>query len=80
MTDRNQRIHPTPFSDWFASQDTSGRGVWICDRTSDEKIKVEPPTEWGAHWSWNVTEDGKGVCFVRTGLAGAPTKDEADEN
>jgi hypothetical protein len=29
---------------------------------------AEPPAEWGRHWSWNVTEDGKGVYFKRTDL------------
>ena len=80
MTDQDYRIHPAPFSDWFATQDTSGRGVWIYDRATEEKVKVEPPAEWGHDWSWNITEDGKGVCFMRTRQEGAPTKDEADKN
>jgi len=65
MTDQNSRIHPSPFSDWFASQDGS-RGVWFCDRTSEQRVNLEPPAEWGRHWSWSVTEDGKGVCLRRT--------------
>ena len=64
--DQDQRIYPSPFSDWYATQDASCRGVWICDRTSDKRIEVEPPAEWGRNWSWNVTEDGMGVCFRRT--------------
>ena len=48
MTDEDCIIHGSPFSDWFATQDTS-RGVWLCDRASDQKVKVEPPTEWGRH-------------------------------
>jgi len=64
----NYIIHKSPFSDWFATQDTSSRGVWLCDRASDQKVKVEPPAEWGRHWSWNLTEDGTGVYFRRTDL------------
>jgi hypothetical protein len=57
-------VHHSPFPDWFATQDTS-RGVWLCDRTSDRKILVEPPAEWGRHWAWNLTEDGTGIYFRR---------------
>ena len=67
MTDEDCRIHPSPFTDWYATQDTS-RGVWLCDKASDRKILVQPPTEWGRHWSWNLTEDGSGIYFRRTGL------------
>ena len=35
-------VHKAPFSDWYATQDGS-RGVLLCDRTGDEKVKVEPP-------------------------------------
>jgi hypothetical protein len=42
--------------------------VWLCDKTTEEKVKVEPPAEWGRNWSWNITEDGKGVYFRRTDL------------
>jgi hypothetical protein len=80
MAEHDLRIHPAPFSDWYATQDTSARGVWLCDRATEEKVKVVPPAEWGPNWSWNITEDGKGVYFTRTGQEGAPTKDEADEN
>ena len=80
MTDHNLRIHPSPFPDWYATQDTSSRGVWIYDRASEEKVKVVPPAEWGRHWSWNVTEDGKGVCFRRTGHEGEPTTDKVPED
>ena len=64
-------IHRSPFSDWYATQDTSF-GVWLCDRASDQKVKVEPPAEWGAHWTWNVTEDGAGIYFRRTTKPLAP--------
>ncbi len=79
MTDQDFRIHPSPFSDWYATQDTSARGVWLCDRVTEEKIKLEPPAEWGRDWAWNITEDGRAVCFQRTGQAGAPTEDKANE-
>jgi hypothetical protein len=62
MTD-DQVIHESPYADWYATQDASSRAVWICDKGSDRKVLVEPPTEWGRHWAWNVTEDGKAVCF-----------------
>jgi hypothetical protein len=55
-------IHVSPWPEWYATQDTS-RGVWLCDRTSDQKVLAQPPTEWGRDWKWNVTEDGKGVCL-----------------
>ena len=70
MTD-DRRIHPSPFPEWFATQDAS-RGVWLCDKTSDRKVLVEPPAEWGWHWSWNVTEDGKGVYVRRERQPYAP--------
>lgn len=80
MTDLDRRIHLAPFLDWFATQDTSARAVWIYDRASAEKVKLEPPAERGPNWSWNITEDGGGIYFRRTGQEGAPTKDEVDEN
>jgi len=58
-------IHESPFAHWFATQDVA-RGVSLHDRRSDAKIAVEPPAEWGWHWSWNVTEDGQGIYFRRT--------------
>jgi hypothetical protein len=64
MTEDDRRIHPSPFSDWYATQDGS-RGVWLCDKASERKVKVEPPAEWGRHWAWNVTEDGRGIYFKR---------------
>lgn len=76
MTDQDCRIHPAPYSEWYATQDTSCRGVWICDRATEEKVKVAPPAEWGRFWAWSVTEDGKGVCFRRTG----PALDKGHEN
>jgi hypothetical protein len=57
--------HKSPFPDWFATQDTSC-GVWLCDKTSDRKVKMEPPTEWETHWTWNVTKDGTDIYFRRT--------------
>ena len=60
-------IHRSPFPNWFATQDASC-GVWLCDKASEQKVKVEPPTEWGRHWSWNVTEDGGGIYFQRKPL------------
>jgi hypothetical protein len=68
MTDQDYIVHKAPFPDWYATQDTSSRGVWLCDRASDRKVKVEPPAEWGRYWSWNITEDGTGVYFRRTDL------------
>jgi hypothetical protein len=55
-------IHASPYSKWIVTQDGS-RGVWFCVKNSDEKVKVEPPAEWGRHWSWNVTKDGSGIYF-----------------
>jgi hypothetical protein len=80
MLDQDSRIHPAPFSDWQASQDTSGRGVWIYDRATDEKVNIESPAKWGPNWSWNIDEDGKGVYFRRTEQAGKPTEDRTHEN
>ena len=65
MTEDDRRIHPSPFREWYATQDTS-RGVWLCDKASERKVKVEPPAEWGRYWGWNVTEDGRGIYFERT--------------
>jgi hypothetical protein len=79
MTDPDRRIHPAPYPDWYATQDTSSPGVWICDRATEEKVKVEPPAEWGRNWSWNITQDGKGVYFRRTGQEGEPTEHTTHE-
>lgn len=38
--------HESPWPQWYATQDAL-RGVWLCDRASDRKAKVEPPAEWG---------------------------------
>jgi len=65
MTDQDHIVHKSPFPEWFATQDTSCRGVWLCDRTSDRKVKVEPPAEWGRQWAWNIIEDGTGIYFTR---------------
>ena len=59
MTEDDRRIHPSPYSDWHATQDGS-RGVWLCEKASERKVKVEPPAEWGRHWSWNVTRTAGG--------------------
>ena len=56
-------VHRAPFSDWYATQDGT-RGVLLCDKTGNEKVKVEPPSEWGRRWRWNLVEDGSGVYFV----------------
>jgi hypothetical protein len=65
MADEDRRIHLSPWHDWYSTQDASSRGVWLCDKASEQKVKVEPPTEWGRHWSWSVTEDGTGIYFKR---------------
>jgi hypothetical protein len=67
VADRDLVTHRSPFADWYATQDASC--VWICDKGSDRRIKLEPPTEWGRHWAWNLTEDGKGIYFKRTDLS-----------
>jgi len=66
MADNDRRIHPSPYLDWYATQDVSC--VWIYERGSDRRIKLEPPAEWGQHWAWNITEDGGGIYFRRTDL------------
>ena len=63
--DEDRIIHASPFAEWFATQDTSAGGVWFCDKTSDRKVLVQPPTEWGRDWSWNVTQDGGGIYVKR---------------
>ena len=65
MTGEDRRIHLSPFPQWYATQDPASGGVWLCDKTGDRKILVKSPPEWGRHWSWNVTEDGKGIYFRR---------------
>jgi hypothetical protein len=55
-------IHQAPWQDWYATQDAA-RGVLLCNKLGDEKVKVEPPTEWGLEWRWNLTEDGSGIYF-----------------
>jgi len=64
-TDPNLLIHPSPFTDRYATQDISTSGVWLCDKTSDHKVLVQPPVDWGRHWSWNITLDGKGINIKR---------------
>ena len=53
-------IHRPPWPDWYATQDPV-RGVLLCDKQSDGKVRAEPPVEWGSRWRWNLTEDGMGV-------------------
>lgn len=60
-------VHRSPFRDWYATQDAV-RGVWLCDKASEQKVKAEPPVKWGRHWSWNITEDGGGIYFRRKSL------------
>jgi hypothetical protein len=57
-------VHPSPFRNWHADQD--GRTIWICDKDSEQRIKVESPAEWGRHWTWNFTEDGVRIYLKRT--------------
>ncbi len=57
-------IHKSPFADWYADQDVT-RGVSLCDRATGQKVTLEPPAEWGQHWTWNLTEDGTGIYFKR---------------
>ena len=47
-TNESRIFHKSPFADWFATQDVA-RGVTIYDRSSDTKIAVAPPAEWGRH-------------------------------
>ena len=65
MTNEDRRIHLSPFPDWYADQDTSAGGVWLYDKTSERKVLVQPPAEWGRHWSWNLTQDGTGIYVKR---------------
>jgi len=55
--------HSSPWLDWFAGQD--GRSVLICDRTSDERVTVEPPASWGNAWAWNTNDNGTGIVLRR---------------
>jgi hypothetical protein len=58
-------VHLSPYKEWFADQGGL-RGVWLCNKANAEKVKVEPPAEWGRHWAWNITEDGLGIYLRRT--------------
>lgn len=55
-------IHQSPWPDWFVTQDAV-RGVSFYNRVSGHRVEVEPPTEWGRRWRWNLTEDGSGIYF-----------------
>jgi len=59
------RIHKSPWSEWFATQE-SLTGVVICSKTTGEKVVVEPPKEWRRHWAWNISDDGTGIVIRRT--------------
>jgi len=61
MPEPDTVTHPSPYADWFATQED--RSVLLCDKASDEKIKVEPPASWGDNWAWNVTEDGTSIVM-----------------
>ena len=63
-SDEDGVIHPSPWPEWFATQD-SHTGVFLCDKATDEKIRVEPPKDWGRNWAWNITEDGTGIFMKR---------------
>jgi hypothetical protein len=58
-------VHPSPWPKWIATQEDSC-SVRICDKASDEKIKVEPPADWGNAWAWNISQDGTGIVLRRT--------------
>jgi hypothetical protein len=56
-------IYKAPWqADWYATQDAV-REVLLCNRQGDETVEVEPPSEWGLGWRWNLTEDGSGIYF-----------------
>ena len=59
------RFVRSPWPKWFAKQE-SLRDVFLCDRTSEERIFVEPPKEWKRKWSWNISPDGTGIVMRRT--------------
>src|SRR5690606_29776753 len=61
----NIRIHRSPWPNWFATQDTV-RGVRLHDKVTGQQVSFSPPAEWGPHWAWNVSEDGRGIVMVRT--------------
>lgn len=63
QSDANTVIHPSPWPDWLATQE--GRSVWICNKASEERVRVEPPADWGSDWAWNITEDGTGIVMRR---------------
>jgi hypothetical protein len=57
-------IFHSPWSEWFATQEDC-RSVWLCNKASAERIKVEPPAEWGNGWAWNISEQGTGIVMRR---------------
>ncbi|MGA2254630.1 MAG: hypothetical protein ABSG53_08220 [Thermoguttaceae bacterium] len=63
-SDEDALIHPSPWPDWFATQD-SLTGVFLCNNATGENVKIEPPREWGRNWAWNITEDGSGIIMKR---------------
>lgn len=62
--DPDMVTHPSPWPEWFATQYDIG-SVWMCDKTSEEMVKVEPSADWGGSWAWNITEDGTGIVMRR---------------
>ena len=56
--------HPSPWPDWFATQENC-RSVLICNKASEEKVKVEPPADWGSNWAWNINDTGAGIVMRR---------------
>lgn len=64
QADADSVTHPSPWPDWFATQHDH-RSILICDKSSDEKIKVEPPVAWGNSWAWNINTQGTGIVMRR---------------
>ena len=38
----------------------------ICDKSTSEKVLIEPPKEWGRNWAWNFAEGGSGIVIRQT--------------
>jgi hypothetical protein len=65
QNDEEIRIHRSPWADWYATQESLA-SVSICNKSTGEKVEIEPPQEWGRYWAWNLTEDGTGIMMLRT--------------
>ena len=65
-SEKNAHVMKSPWEQWYATQSDLD-GVWLCDRTSEEKVKVKPPSTWGRNWAWNIAEDGTGIVMRSTG-------------